>query len=390
MKKHVLIATGLAVLSTSAFATKARMTSLGQDSGYGSHYMSDSRNVFRNAANVNSTKNYVVTEWGTAAATASTATAPGAEGGFFREAGAFSYGLYLGSDLESQNAIRTAGAGYAGTTGIGFGVAGAHARDNELDVVFGGDMGVEWGVRASYASGNDESGTPAVKEKQNSLGLGAGIIMGDLNVYLNLGLNDKTENANNTNGSKFEGDSMVAGAGYNWMNYTFFGSYESRGAEFTTTGVAKNETTQKIITVGAGHIKEVSATSRLNMDLAYKNTKNEDKDGTTATNNREVKLSQLPLTVGFETDATSWLSVRGSISQNLFLNNRSDKTGSTTLKSTDSNTTTVAAGATLNFGKLKVDGSIGNNGTGGTANAGKSGVLDTDRLLTQVAVHYWF
>ena len=93
MKKHIAIAAGLAVLSTSAFATKARMNALGQGDDRGSFYIQDSRNVFRNASDVNNMTNYVVTEWGTAAATEDSVTAPGAEGGFFRSAGQFNYCL---------------------------------------------------------------------------------------------------------------------------------------------------------------------------------------------------------------------------------------------------------------------------------------------------------
>ena len=48
-------------------------------------------------------------------------------------------------------------------------------------------------------------------------------------------------------------------------------------------------------------------------------------------------------------------------------------------------TTTVAAGATLNFGKLKVDGTIGH--TRGSSTAAD---LSADVLLADVAVHYWF
>lgn len=392
MKKQLVIATSAALLTTSAWATKARMQALGQDTDYGSEFIKDSRNVFRNAANINSMKNYVVTEWGTAAATASSATAPGAEGGFFREAGNFTYGLYLGSDLESQNGVRkqASAGGYAGSS-IAMGHTGALARDNELDLFFGGDMGIEWGARLTYAKGKDQSGTPSVEETQSSMGLGLGMVMGDLEVYANLGLKDEVEKVNNTTGAKWEADTgIVAGGSYKMGDYSFFGSYTTRGAEYVSgTGVAKNETSQKIIYVGAGHTKEVSATSRVFTSLAYKNSKAEDKDGTTATNNTEVKASELPFSVGFEADATSWLTLRGSISQNLFLNNEETKTTST-VKATKTNNTDVAAGATLNFGKLKVDGMIGTNGANGSTAGTESGVLDLDRLMTRVAVHYWF
>ena len=63
MKKCLLIA-GLAVLSTSAYATTTRLQALGQDTTRGSFFIDDNYNVFRNAAYVNQYKNYMVTEWG--------------------------------------------------------------------------------------------------------------------------------------------------------------------------------------------------------------------------------------------------------------------------------------------------------------------------------------
>jgi len=54
MKKTLVIAS-LAVLSTSAFASKARMEALGQGDGY-SRYIMDTRSVFLNPAMVNEQK----------------------------------------------------------------------------------------------------------------------------------------------------------------------------------------------------------------------------------------------------------------------------------------------------------------------------------------------
>ena len=64
MKKHLMIATGLAVLSTSAFASKARMSALNQSATFGSFYLEDNRNAFRSSNSVNSMSNYIITEWG--------------------------------------------------------------------------------------------------------------------------------------------------------------------------------------------------------------------------------------------------------------------------------------------------------------------------------------
>jgi uncharacterized protein (UPF0261 family) len=37
-----------------------------------------------------------------------------------------------------------------------------------------------------------------------------------------------------------------------------------------------------------------------------------------------------------------------------------------------------------------IDGMIGTGGAGGTATATDAGTLSLDRVMTQVAVHYWF
>ncbi len=63
MKKQIAIAMGLAVLSTPALATKARLEALGEDH-YGSQFIEDNRNIFLNAATVNFHKDIVTYEWG--------------------------------------------------------------------------------------------------------------------------------------------------------------------------------------------------------------------------------------------------------------------------------------------------------------------------------------
>jgi hypothetical protein len=190
------------------------MEALGQDSERGSLYIQDSRNLFRNAAHVNTFKNYVVTEWGTATAgTADTAAAPTAEGGFFREMGAFSYGVYLGNKNDSEEAVRN-GTGYAGSA-IATGTANFQDYDNPIDLYFGGDMGIQWGARISYAKGEVDTGTAATKTEHSAMGLGLGIVMGDLDVYGSMKLKDESKGDGATADAKYEAGGMQLGLGYN-------------------------------------------------------------------------------------------------------------------------------------------------------------------------------
>jgi len=398
MKKQIIVATGLAVLSTSAYATKSRMTALGQDDR-GSLYIQDTRNIFRNAAHVNTFKNYMVTEWGTAnSGTASTEAAPHAEGGFFREMGAFSYGVYFGNQIDAEEDRRN-GSGYAGTASL-LGT-GALEQDNNIDLFFGGDMGIQWGANLSYAKGNDEDSSDADKKREHSsMSLSLGMIMGDIDAYASMRLKDESNgNGGTAAGSandKWEAGGMLLGAGYNLGDLRVFAEYEKRDHEFTRNSDGKkNESDQTTLTVGAAKTHEVSSSARVIYALSYESVKSEDKDAVTPTNNKEKTETELKLNVGMEADANSWLTLRGSVSGPVIINetetNNKGATTPFTTKSTDTNQVVVNAGATLNFGKLKIDGSIGtSDGTRNGAVNNKDGVLTTDNLLTRVGVHYWF
>ena len=98
MKKTLVVAAGLAVLSTSAFASKARMTALNQASSNGSYYMQDNRNIWRSAAAMNDLGAHVTAEFGTDGAQGS------ANGGFFQSSGSLNYGLYL-NDTENYGGV---------------------------------------------------------------------------------------------------------------------------------------------------------------------------------------------------------------------------------------------------------------------------------------------
>ena len=137
MKKTLVVAAGLAVLSTSAFASKARMAALNQDAALGSYYLEDNRNQWRSAGDFGG--NYVIIEHGQNYQ--DDATPPGrqladAEGGFFREGGSMNYGLYLNS-TDTYGNVQDSD---AGTIGAG-----------RIDLFLSGNSGMDWGVRLGYS-----------------------------------------------------------------------------------------------------------------------------------------------------------------------------------------------------------------------------------------------
>jgi len=367
MKRNVLLIAGLAVLSTSAFASKARVEALGTNSNL---YIKDTRNVFRNAAAINSNKNYIVTEWGQAQKD-DTSTDPRAEGGFFKEVGSLAYGLYLG-DAGKRNTSRADQA-----TATGF-----LAQDNALDLFIGGDAGLQWGAKVHYANTKSEPGTAAAVRKNTAFGLGLGVVMGAAEGYANIDLSDKSTGDGTTaaNEAKLK-PSFTVGGSYVWSDYTFFAEVENSKIE-SKIGTATESEKDFNVLVGAGRVMEISPTARVFGNVEVNMTKKEKNDGTNPAKVKKTTNTKLPVTFGFETDATSWLALRGSISQNVVLNNKKvEETGTGTVKNTNANTTDVNAGASLTFGKLAFDGSIGVKTTG---------TLKTDDLLSRVGATYSF
>jgi hypothetical protein len=399
MKKHVIIATGAALLSTSAFATKARMAALGQDENRGSQYIQDSRNVFRNAAHVNSMNNYIVTEWGSHSGGAE----PQVEGGFFRSTGNLSYGMYFGGERDSGlRAVRADGSGTDAVSGV-------YKPGNELELFVGGDAGFQWGARLAYISGKDErgvgqanSGGPFAQHdntKRNGFGLGLGAIFGDTNAYANLSLANKSEltDATNDNVTVKGKLGLNLGVAHNWNNLTFHADFVTNKAERSIqNNTVTGEYSVTNFTVGVAQTHEISSTAMVFFAADYSNTKLENSNMVTASagaaqtpttaNSAEIKSNALSATFGFETDATSWLTWRGSLTQNVLVGNSKFSVTPANValngkKVNADNTTEVAAGASLTFGKLVVDGTLG------TVTTAK---LNANEFFSNVAVSYWF
>lgn len=375
MRKNFVIAAGLAVLSTSAFASKARLQALGQD-GRASLFLDDTRSVFLNPAKLNSMNNYVVTEWGTAGDAADSETAPHAEGGFFKNGGSLNYGLYFGNEYGFNNKVKTDNS--------------LSAADNTIDLFLAGDMGAKWGARFQYSS-NENKPTGGIKKETSSMGLGLGIETGAVEGYANLMLKDESKGGAAA-GDKFDADlGLNVGASYAMNGMKFYADYDKSGYEMTISDVKTKEVSNSGLAVGVSKSHEVYKGSNMFVDLRYSMSTWEDKKAT-GTNDKKIESSSLPLTVGFETEATSWLTLRASVVSNIVLGSTDTTLGDgTKTEKTDTNSTGVNAGATLNFGKLMIDGVVGTTDVSrtGTAAANK-GVLTTDNLMTRVAVNYWF
>lgn len=383
MKKQLTVALGLAVLATPVFASKARLQALGEDS-YGSAYINDNRNIWLNAAQINNHKDLVTYEFGTETTGDDAGQARG-EGGVYKAHGNFVYGLHFGGASNTANAMRAAA-----------GLAGADEQNN-IDVFIGGDAGMKWGANLGYAKTSDES-SPLTSESMRTR---LGVIMGDTQAYANINL---INNAKGTNaaGHKFEGDlGYQVGVIHAFEGNTLFADYRSFEAE-GTQGAAKGDISYKQIMVGVGRVERLNDKTNLFAKASFVNADVENDAGAAAFGGgaapricgasnaaifcEDYKTTQVPVVVGLETEATSWLTLRGSVGAVVW-GSEEDKKNERSIQ----NSTIINAGATLKFGELSVDGVIGNdNGAGPAANGTNSGTLRTDSLMSRVSMTYRF
>jgi hypothetical protein len=421
MKKQLIALASLALVSTPALATKARMIALGENinDNIGSLYFSDSRNVFQNAAYANDYKNMVIAEWGANGASSTVAgkgdsdKTPQAEGGFLKSAGNYVYGLYVGAESPYTNELR----GYSRSLRND-----AFHQDNQIDLFFAGEGSVKWGTNLTYSNSKRDS----EKAKQQSLSVRFGVIADKIEGFANVSLANKAEvqslaGANPTTGApnggkdKFEGKlGFELGGTYN-ADFAKLFAYV-RHAEWEHDADSVNSTTAPytaytgkfdgsywLYQVGAGKEHKLNDKATLFTKLEYLNFMRKVEPTSGAANGAEINLDDyyVPVTVGLEYDAASWLTVRGSVVQNLVSQTDNDYDGKeanvssgvllkrSSGKRTIANSTNVNAGLTLKFGELSVDGVIG---TDGTANDSKSekGNLTLDSLASRVSMTYRF
>lgn len=430
--KKLLLGTVLAVIAMPAFATKARLIALGENvqDNIGSLYFSDSRNIFQNAAYANDYKNMFIAEWGaqgqgqTSIQKGDTDANPQAEGGFLRSHGAYTYGLYLGAESPYTNEIRQ-------YTRLGNNAA--FHQDNQIDAFFAGEGSVKWGLNGTYSASKD--GSAGVEARQQSASIRGGIIAGKLEAFLNVSLLNRARQLGltTTNGTtftpnggvdKFQGKrGFEAGATYDLEVVKVFGyvrhaewrheggsTVHPLGSGLQTASLTayqgKFDGTYWLYQVGAGKEHKVNEKTTIFTKLEFLSFNREvDPKSGAATKTVNLDDWRAPLTIGLEHDAATWITLRGSVVQNLVSQVDNDYNGQEANlaaavqslrpsgKRSTQNSTNVNAGATLKFGNLNLDGVIGtdNNGDAGIGSTTtEKGILSLDNLMTRVAMTYKF
>jgi hypothetical protein len=424
MKNLILLAIGATLLSTSAFASKARLEALGEDFN-GSQYIDDNRNMFLNAAEIHNHHDFLTFEFGNTEAVFDREAEPKATGGYFGKHGDAVWGLYLGQDSNTASSLRSRP--FIAFVDLGLPVYNDFVTVNEqinnnntVDLFYGRDGAVKWGVRLSHSQSSNEQNTTGfgdTSQKATLLGLGA--IAGDWEYYANIGLQNEAE-VKDFDGTLFLGvlngeDYRVkgglgvqAGAIKTLANNDKFFA-EVRKIDIDQTAV-DDVTVPGPITV---NIKNTMSITRANFGYAGQNKFNDMATGfyrleywQETTENQayieDYNVSQMYVraTVGLEAQATSWLVLRGSVRTNIHsLEDVEDKPngedGERTIDFLD-----VNLGASITFGDFVIDGLISNDSNGDGAidptndaefgAEDNNGILRTDSLMSRVSMTYRF
>jgi hypothetical protein len=378
MKQLLIIAVALTAIN--AQASRARMTALGN-----SVHIVDTSTVQTNPADMfRLSSDYVEFETGATSGLTQTAENANAEGSIVRTMGDAKVGLTLGH--QSRNASSWGLRGLATLAEL------RANQQNPIEFSYGtamGDMKVAGTlVYSSYNNKIANLSGAAVVEKESSMGVRLGAVSGpwDASLAIGLGSEVKTNNLANT-GSKFSGTSsyMLEG-GYQMDSMYFNGNITSVAAkQETNLGVQANEIADSSMTVGVinSHKKDGN---ELFYGVSLVQTSRKQDFTVSATDDTKTETLSLPLIIGLEVDAASWLTLRGSVSQTTFINSSKSETSTTPTTVTAEtspgvNNTAVALGAGLKFNKLVIDGTLA------TATTQQ---INTTNLLALVGVTYMF
>jgi hypothetical protein len=348
--KKLLVITALTLASTSAFASKARMTSLSS-----SAHLVDTQTVFVNPSDLNLMGSWATFEMGATNGALTPTSTPNAEAGFSRAMGDARWGFYLGHTGTASSLRQTAAAGIF------------PSEENPINLFYAAKMAdISWGLGLNY-SNTDKKATG----KQSTMGLTAGMRMGPWDASLGLGLTDTAEVATR----KWTGkNAMDLRAGYLMDVWYFYGQIMTSGGKDETAGVTAADLDNSTTKLGVVNTAKVDG-GEFFWGAAYSMVKTDNKSNAAT---GKVETTNLPFSIGIEADAASWLVLRGSVTQTVLLSSNKVGTGDTT---TIANDTTVNAGTGIKFNKFLLDATLAGSTTG---------AINGNTLMANAALTYNF
>jgi hypothetical protein len=404
MKKQLLVA-AVIFAAVSAQASKARLNALGN-----SEHIVDIQEVFQQEPDQALNYEAATVEFG-----GNTGAGTEAEGGFIRKMGDSAWSAYIGrssttfkSLTDGVTALATAG-GIAASAAETTALRAGHDQANPLQLTYAGKASdISYGASllyvgneiegVTYTSGGSNFGGAGVTTDQNVMGLLIGANNGVWDVQLRQGIVGEMETkgtaglgnigalAGATNLKLESTGSTKLSGGYLMDTMYFYGGVELSSAEVTansTTAISR-DIDSNIITAGV-----VNSHKKDGIDFFYGisavMTTTEIKNNVSNVKT-EVDSLSVPMLVGVEAEVSSWMTLRGSLSQPLSLLSSSEtKVGTASaVGKSPTDATVTALGAGFKWGKANIDAVVS------TGTDGNFGVDSGGDILTQASVTYNF
>lgn len=336
----MLVLAAVALATTSAYASKARLSAL-----QSSEHLSDTRDVFARPDQALTHGEFATLEMAPSAS-----TTPNAEGGFVRKMGDNSaMGAYLGNKTGLGHNSLSLSSSYTFTI------------QNPLNLYYASKMGdMSWGLGLQYAASENK----LAKSKSSVMGLAASATSSaGWNAEVALGLTGEATIADTTKVS--QSSPMSLSGGYSMDSLYVYAGYSVLGAKTAVSGTTTGDRSFTTMKVGAVNSHKKDGADFF-YGVEYNMTTDQEK---TAGTKDKTETTRLPVIVGIEAEAASWLVVRGSITQAVLLGtNKTTPDGSAATTDTSlTDDTTVAGGLGLKLGKFMVDGTLSAATVGGTA-----------------------
>ena len=333
-----------------ANATKARNAALGN-----SFHLRGTQTVFTSPYHVYGLDNFVALESGLTTATSSN---NGTEGSFIMNAGETGkLFMSLGHLDETTQPVRTFINAVGGSA--------FKPQQNAVQFIYSHKTdSATFGYGFYYSNFNNKA--VGAEEKESSNGLRVGGSHGSFGWKLNLGLTNTAE----TTALKMKGG-LYANLGLRYKvdstNYAFDFTNWGVKVENVPAGTTAQEHDYQNIVLRAVNVTKVESNEYfVGAGLNQTNLKDKIAD-------KKLTRLHMPVIMGFESKATDWLMLRGSITQSILVTNSKDERGypaaagsvATPANGTvdleyagEPNNTSVAVGAGLKFGKLTIDGTL--------------------------------
>ncbi len=410
MKKLLLIA-ALASMSNPAFASKARMSALGN----GEHLV-DAQTAFDNPAHILMMSDYVTFEAGPTNSGSPTPVAgakwsdvsaygdvyPKSEGGFTKSAGDAKYGVYFGRTSSFTQTYR--------------GMLGFLKQENPLELQYANKGAINWGAALNYSSSDKK----ASSKKQTAMGARFGATTDTWEAYAIIGLGstakgagagrilngdsnqdglvttgeftdlaaDSTAEFKGTTGFKLQGKYKMADG------VSSFAKYQQDGFEYTSGNTLNGmKVASSQIDLGAIDTNKLDAGNWFyGASVQMQSAKI---SGISGLNDKTITNTYVPFIVGMEFDVNSTFVLRTSATQNVLIGSEKTDDGNgngaaagavgnfVDEANTVGQNTKVAAGFGIKMNKWIIDGSW-------AAASSTTGEFNGSSLLTNVGLTYNF